>query len=71
MVGLADEDDESRPRRRTDFGWVGVLLALLIQTAALFYWGGRMSATVDGVVEVQADHEIRLRNVEVQQLRGR
>ncbi len=56
--------DAPGTRRRNDYWWVAVLLALLAQTAGLFYWGGRVDANVSALDEARRDHETRLREIE-------
>ena len=45
-------------------GIAGIVLILLGQTAALFYWGGKIQSMILDLEHVVADHEVRLRVLE-------
>ena len=45
-------------------GIIGILIALLAQTGAFFYWGGQLKQSVTNLQEAKRDHEARLSSLE-------
>lgn len=42
---------------------LGALIAIIAQTGAMFYWGGKLQASVTRHDEDIYDHEIRIRHI--------
>lgn len=45
-------------------GVVASLVAIIAQTGAMFYWGGKMTANMEQLSAVTQDHESRIRELE-------
>ena len=45
-------------------GVITALVAIVAQTGAMFYWGGRISAGMEALNHASQDHEGRLRRLE-------
>lgn len=56
----AEEDEELT----LDVTTLSFIIALLIHSGALFYWGGRMSKAVTILERVSSDHDKRIRELE-------
>lgn len=45
-------------------GSMAIIIGLLAQTGAMFYWGGKISAGISRLNDLGEDHEERLRKIE-------
>lgn len=45
-------------------GFFVALIAIIAQTGAMFYWGGRLQQMVTDLKDTHEDHEFRLRDLE-------